>query len=135
MNYLTAPGLIHTVFTPEEICFAVAIKFSKRVCTTKNFIDRSNSGNFKEDFGIEEVCSKARFRPYVEARRVFSYLMSKYLNRPLVSICSEIGLDHTSVHYHIKSVSAFIDTDNHYKSELESSITELKSMLSFYYSL
>lgn len=61
---------------------------------------------------VEEVKVKRRDRELVLARQLYFYLASLHTSSTYEEIAELVGMDHSSVSYHISKVKEYIDTND-----------------------
>jgi len=72
------------------------------------------------DIGIEMLQSKTRKREIVQARQVAMYFSKNLTKSSLATIGAQIGgKDHATVLHACKTVNNLMDTDKHFKSQIE----------------
>lgn len=69
---------------------------------------------FNAEFGIKELKSKSRYKPYVEARKIYCFLSHKLTGYSLSQIGLYFNSDHATVLHHKKTVKNFIETEKDY---------------------
>lgn len=89
-NYFVIPGVEKTNINYENVFRAV----EKVTGITK-----------------EEICSKARHRPIVEARYIWAYIVRNKTNLTLKKMAEIINKDHCSIIFYMKQMSYFIESD------------------------
>lgn len=67
---------------------------------------------------FEQMKSASRLREYVDARRIFFFMLRRYTNMSIMRIGSFLHRDHCTVIHHIKSSKALADTDSNFREKL-----------------
>jgi len=89
LNYFAAPGVLspqHTAATFRniaDICYDVI--------------------EFEHGITKDEIYSKVRERPLVDARKIMANVLRKYTSATFVNIGKELNVDHSTITYYTKS--------------------------------
>ncbi len=79
------------------------------------------------DIGIDAIQSKTRKREIVQARQVAMFFSKNLTKSSLATIGAQIGgKDHATVLHACKTVNNLIDTDKHFRSQIEDIEKKLK---------
>lgn len=78
----------------------------------------------------DELLSKSRLRKVVEKRQIFHYTAKLYTKNSLAKIGNYrgYGYGHATVLNSIKTIKNLIETDKHWKSEIESFLVEVEKI-------
>ena len=118
----------------------ITVELAKEVI--QNFVQRQhkeiNVANIQnivaEHFGlpVARISSKTRKREVVMARQVAMYLSKNLTDEPLKAIGEEFGgRDHSTVIYAIKAVQDLLDTDQEFRSSMQSLEKKIKMTLAY----
>jgi chromosomal replication initiation ATPase DnaA len=78
-----------------------------------------------EDYFIQAVKTKRRFRSLVVARQVCMYLMRKHTNKTYKDIACEFDMNHATVFFTYKQINNLLSWDK----KLQSQIKEIETIL------
>lgn len=79
----------------------------------------------------QQIESKNRFRPYVEARQIYCYLMRKHTTKTMKYIAQSLGgRDHSTAIHSIRQVEDRLDSEEFTGvSDLKNTITSIENQL------
>jgi len=75
--------------------------------------------NVKDVTGIDLLTNKSRNRETVDARKIYCYLAKDLNIYSLKEIGQPIGVDHSTIIYHVRECKNLIEIDKAFKSKFE----------------
>jgi chromosomal replication initiation ATPase DnaA len=129
MNYLLAPMYAKRQTDIIEIMITSAIESAKELHSDYIQLKAGGWNHYNHDFGFDEMKGSERYTPYVEARRVFFFLLKKFTNESCVSGAKILGKDHATFLHHNKTIENLCFSSPSYSAFIDSVIDRTAKML------
>ena len=129
LNYLLAPMYAKRHTDIIDILLASAIESAKEFHSDYVKLKSGKWNYYNEDFGFDELKGKERYTPYVEARRVFFFLVKKFTDESSITGGRILGKDHATFLHHNRTVENLCYSSPSYSNFIDSVIDRTAKML------